>query len=208
MTELETPDLDWWRGSVIYQIYPRSFQDSNADGIGDLQGIVQRMDYVASLGVDAIWVSPFYCSPMKDFGYDVSDYCDVDPIFGSLADFDDLIAAAHGAGVKVIIDLVLSHTSDQHAWFANSREARDAPLADWYVWSDPKPDGTAPNNWLSIFGGSAWHWDPRREQYYLHNFLASQPDLNLHSPDVQSALLEVMRFWLDRGVDGFRFRKS
>ncbi len=205
MTEPESPDPDWWRGSVIYQIYPRSFQDSNADGIGDLQGIVQRIGYVASLGVDAIWISPFYRSPMKDFGYDVSDYCDVDPIFGSLADFDDVIAAAHDAGIRVIIDLVLSHTSEQHAWFANSRASRDGSLADWYVWSDPKPDGTAPNNWLSIFGGSAWHWDPRREQYYLHNFLASQPDLNLHNPHVQSALLEVMRFWLNRGVDGFRF---
>ncbi|MBL3701648.1 alpha-glucosidase [Sulfitobacter sp. BDSS02] len=202
-TATET-DKDWWRGCTIYQIYPRSFQDSNDDGIGDLIGIVERMPYIASLGVDAIWISPFFTSPMKDFGYDVSDYCDVDPIFGTLADFDMLIDAAHGHGLKVIIDLVLSHTSDQHPWFQKSRVSREGPMADWYVWSDAKPDGTPPNNWLSFFGGSAWHWDPRREQYYLHNFLASQPDLNLHSEAVQSALLGVNRFWLDRGVDGFR----
>ena len=199
-----TKDPDWWRGAVIYQVYPRSFQDSNGDGIGDLRGIVQRMDHIASLGVDAIWISPFFTSPMKDFGYDVSDYCDVDPMFGTLPDFDALITAAHGHGLKVMIDLVLSHTSDQHDWFAQSRSSRDNPRADWYVWSDPKPDGTPPNNWLSIFGGPAWQWDARREQYYLHNFLVSQPDLNFHCPDVQAALLDVARFWLDRGVDGFR----
>ena len=197
-------DKDWWRGAVIYQIYPRSFQDSNGDGIGDLLGIVQRLPYVASLGVDAIWISPFFTSPMKDFGYDVSDYCDVDPMFGSLADFDALIDTAHQLGVRVMIDMVLSHTSDQHPWFAESRASRDNPKADWFVWADPKPDGTPPNNWLSIFGGSAWHWDARREQYYLHNFLTSQPDLNFHAPAVQDALLDVTRFWLDRGVDGFR----
>ncbi|WP_439524777.1 beta-galactosidase BglA [Marivita sp.] len=202
----ETPavDNDWWRGAVIYQIYPRSFQDSNGDGIGDLLGIAHRLPYVASLGVDAIWISPFFTSPMKDFGYDVSDYCDVDPMFGSLADFDVLVQTAHRLGIRVMIDLVLSHTSDVHPWFMESRADRTNPKADWYVWSDPKEDGTPPNNWLSIFGGSAWQWDARREQYYMHNFLTSQPDLNFHNPDVQQALLDVTRFWLDRGVDGFR----
>jgi len=199
-----TQDKDWWRGAVIYQIYPRSYQDSNGDGIGDLLGIVQRLPYIASLGVDAIWISPFFTSPMKDFGYDVSDYCDVDPMFGSLADFDAVIETAHSLGIRVMIDLVLSHTSDAHQWFVESRQSRDNDKADWYVWSDPKPDGTAPNNWLSIFGGSAWQWDARREQYYLHNFLVSQPDLNFHNPKVQEALLDVGRFWLNRGVDGFR----
>ncbi|EPX78960.1 beta-galactosidase BglA [Litoreibacter arenae] len=197
-------DKDWWRGAVIYQIYPRSFQDSNGDGVGDLLGIVSRIPYIASLGVDAIWISPFFTSPMKDFGYDVSDYCDVDPMFGQLSDFDALIEAAHERGLKVMIDLVLSHTSDQHPWFQESRASRDNDKADWYVWADPKPDGTPPNNWLSIFGGPAWHWDARREQYYLHNFLVSQPDLNFHNMEVQDALLDVTRFWLDRGVDGFR----
>ena len=199
-----TRDPDWWRGAVIYQIYPRSFQDSNGDGIGDLAGIVQRLPYIASLGVDAIWISPFFMSPMKDFGYDVSDYCDVDPMFGSLADFDAVVETAHGLGVRVMIDLVLSHTSDQHPWFAESRASRDNAKADWYVWADPKPDGTPPTNWLSIFGGSGWQWDTRREQYYLHNFLTSQPDLNFHNDAVQEALLDVARFWLNRGVDGFR----
>ncbi len=197
-------DKDWWRGAVIYQIYPRSYQDSTGDGIGDLPGIVDRLPYIASLGVDAIWISPFFTSPMKDFGYDVSDYCDVDPMFGTLADFDRLIATAHDLDVKVIIDQVLSHTSDQHAWFSESRQSRSNPKSDWFVWADPKPDGTPPNNWLSIFGGSAWQWDTSREQYYLHNFLASQPDLNFHNDDVQNALLDTCRFWLDRGVDGFR----
>ena len=197
-------DKDWWRGAVIYQIYPRSFQDSNGDGIGDLLGIVRRLPYVASLGVDAVWISPFFTSPMKDFGYDVSDYCDVDPMFGSLADFDAVIDTAHALGMKVMIDLVLSHTSDEHPWFKASRVSRDNAKADWYVWADAKPDGTPPNNWLSIFGGSAWHWDARRCQYYMHNFLTEQPDLNFHTPAVQSALLDVARFWLERGVDGFR----
>jgi len=197
-------EQDWWRGAVIYQIYPRSFQDSNGDGIGDLAGIVQRLPYIASLGVDAIWISPFFTSPMKDFGYDVSDYCDVDPMFGTLADFDAVVETAHGLGLKVMIDLVLSHTSDRHPWFIESRASRDNDKTNWYVWADPKPDGTPPNNWLSIFGGSAWQWDPRREQYYLHNFLSSQPDLNFHEPRVQEALLDVGRFWLHRGVDGFR----
>ncbi len=195
----------WWRGAVIYQIYPRSFMDSNGDGIGDLPGITGTLGHVAGLGVDAIWISPFFRSPMKDFGYDVSDYCDVDPSFGTLADFDALLARAHGLGLKIIIDQVLSHTSDQHAWFAESRSSRDNPKADWYVWADPKPDGTPPNNWLSVFGGSAWQWDSRRRQYYLHSFLAEQPDLNFHCAAVQEALLGEVRFWCERGVDGFRF---
>ena len=203
MTHL-AKDPDWWRGAVIYQIYPRSYQDSNGDGVGDLLGIVRRLPYIASLGVDAIWISPFFTSPMKDFGYDVSDYCDVDPMFGSLADFDAVVETAHSFGIKVMIDLVLSHTSDKHPWFAESRASKDNPKSNWYVWADAKPDGTAPNNWLSIFGGSAWQWDARRMQYYMHNFLTSQPDLNYHEPAMQDALLDVARFWLNRGVDGFR----
>ncbi|WP_250937615.1 alpha-glucosidase [Allorhizobium sonneratiae] len=195
---------DWWRGAVIYQVYPRSFQDSNDDGIGDLKGITRRLDYIASLGVDAIWLSPFFTSPMADMGYDVSDYCDVDPMFGTLADFDALVEKAHGLGLKVIIDQVISHTSDRHPWFRESRASKDNPKADWYVWADPKPDGSAPTNWLSIFGGPAWEWDGVRRQYYMHNFLASQPDLNFHNPEVQQAVLEAARFWLERGVDGFR----
>lgn len=198
------PDKDWWRGAVIYQIYPRSYQDSNGDGIGDLKGITARLPHIAALGADAIWISPFFTSPMKDFGYDVSNYTDVDPMFGTVADFDALIADAHRLGLKVMIDLVISHTSDQHSWFVESRSSRINPRSDWYVWSDPKPDGTPPNNWLSIFGGSAWHWDPTRMQYYMHNFLTSQPDLNMHNPQVQNAVLDATRFWLDRGVDGFR----
>ena len=197
-------DSDWWRGAVIYQIYPRSYQDSDGDGIGDLQGIVSRLPYIASLGVDAIWISPFFKSPMKDFGYDVSDYCDVDPMFGTLADFDALTAEAHRLGLKVMIDEVLSHTADIHPWFKESRSNRSNPKSDWYVWADARPDGTPPNNWLSIFGGSAWQWDTSRQQYYMHNFLAEQPDLNFHNREVQDALLDVTRFWLERGVDGFR----
>ena len=199
-----TPDKDWWRGAVIYQIYPRSYQDSNGDGIGDLKGITSRLEHIANLGADAIWISPFFTSPMRDFGYDVSNYVDVDPMFGTLADFDGLIAEAHRLGIRVMIDLVLSHTSDQHPWFVESRSSRSNPRADWYVWSDGKPDGTPPNNWLSIFGGSGWQWDPTRMQYYMHNFLTSQPDLNLHNPEVQEELLNITRFWLKRGVDGFR----
>lgn len=197
-------EADWWRGAVIYQIYPRSYQDSNGDGIGDLLGIVRRLPHIAGLGADAIWISPFFTSPMKDFGYDIADYRDIDPMFGSLADFDQVIETAHALGLKVMIDLVFSHTSDQHIWFQESRSSRDNPKSDWYVWAEPKPDGTVPNNWLGMFGGSAWHWDTRREQYYLHNFLTSQPDLNHHNPDVQQALLDTAHFWLDRGVDGFR----
>jgi len=194
----------WWRGAVIYHIYPRSFADANGDGIGDLPGITAHLDYVASLGVEAIWLSPFFTSPMKDFGYDISNYCDVDPIFGTLADFDRLLARAHELGLRVVIDQVLSHTSDQHPWFRESRASRDNPRSDWYVWSDARADGTPPNNWQSLFGGSAWTWDARRRQYFMHNFLREQPDLNVHNPEVQRALFEVMRFWLDRGVDGFR----
>ena len=198
------PEKDWWRGAVIYQIYPRSFQDSNDDGIGDLKGVIRRLPHIASLGVDAIWISPFFTSPMEDYGYDVSEYRDVDPMFGTLQDFDDLIGAAHRHGLRVMIDLVLSHTSDQHEWFQESRANKTNDKADWYVWADPQPDGSPPNNWLSIFGGPAWEWEGRRGQYYLHNFLNSQPDLNFHEPAVQNALLDVARFWLDRGVDGFR----
>ena len=197
-------DKDWWRGAVIYQIYPRSFQDSNNDGIGDLAGIIHRLDHVAALGVDAIWISPFFRSPMLDFGYGVSDYRDVDPMFGTLGDFDALIDRAHELGLKVLIDLVLSHSSAEHPWFKESRSSRDNAKADWYVWADAKPDGTPPNNWLSIFGGSAWQWDGERMQYYLHNFLAEQPDLNFHCQEVQQQLLEIARYWLDKGVDGFR----
>ncbi len=200
----EVIDKYWWRGAVIYQIYPRSFQDHNGDGIGDLVGITERLDYVADLGVDAIWLSPFFTSPMKDFGYDVSNYRDVDPIFGTLGDFDRLLEKAHALRLRVIIDQVISHTSDKHPWFQESRLNRTNARKDWYVWAEAKPDGTPPNNWLSIFGGSAWTWDSRRMQYYLHNFLATQPDLNFHSLEVQDALLSDMRFWLDRGVDGFR----
>ena len=194
----------WWKGAAIYQIYPRSFADSNGDGIGDLPGITARLDYVASLGVDAIWLSPFFTSPMRDFGYDVAQYCDVDPVFGTLDDFDALVERAHRLNLKVIIDQVYSHSSDQHPWFKESRSNRTNPKADWYVWADPKPDGSPPNNWQSVFGGPAWTWDARRCQYYLHNFLAEQPDLNVHEKEVQDALLHAARFWLDRGVDGFR----
>lgn len=195
---------EWWRGAVIYQIYPRSFRDTNGDGIGDLNGIVEGLDYIASLGVDGIWISPFFTSPMDDFGYDVADYCGIDPIFGDFADFDRIIEKAHALGLKVIIDQVYSHTSDQHAWFQESRADHTNPRADWYVWADARADGSPPSNWQSVFGGSAWQWDGPRKQYYLHNFLTSQPDLNLHNSEVQDALLKVARFWLGHGVDGFR----
>jgi len=194
----------WWRGGVIYQVYPRSFQDSNGDGIGDLPGILTRLDYIASLGVDCIWLSPIFESPQEDMGYDVSNYTDIDRLFGSIEDFDLLIARAHSLGIKVIVDQVISHSSDKHPWFRESRLSRTNSRADWYVWADPLPDGSPPNNWPSVFGGRAWEWNPTRGQYYLHNFLASQPDLNFHNPVVQDALLDVMRFWLERGVDGFR----
>jgi alpha-glucosidase len=194
----------WWQGAVIYQIYPRSFRDTSGDGIGDLPGIAERLEHVASLGADAVWISPFFRSPMKDYGYDVADYRDVDPMFGTLEDFDHVLARAHGLGLKVLVDLVLSHTSDRHEWFLESRSSHGNPRSDWYVWADARRDGTPPNNWLSIFGGPAWQWEPRRRQYYLHNFLAEQPDLNIHNPAVVEALLDVARFWLERGVDGFR----
>ncbi|MBN6151184.1 alpha glucosidase [Xanthomonas sp. AmX2] len=194
----------WWRGAVIYQIYPRSFLDANGDGVGDLPGIESRLDYIAALGVDAIWISPFFKSPMADFGYDIADYREVDPLFGTLQDFDRLLAKAHALGLKVMIDQVLSHTSIEHAWFKESRQSRDNPRADWYVWADAREDGTPPNNWMSLFGGVAWQWEPRRAQYYLHNFLSSQPDLNFHHPQVQQATLDNVEFWLARGVDGFR----
>lgn len=200
----EAAVLKWWETAVIYQIYPRSFQDSNADGIGDLPGITSRLEYIAGLGVDAIWISPFFKSPQKDFGYDVSDYCDINPEYGSLDDFDALIARAHGLGLRVMIDIVPAHCSDQHPWFEESRQSRDNPKADWFHWVDPKPDGSAPTNWLSFFGGRAWTWEPRRQQYYLHNFLASQPNLNHANPAVRETLTDVARFWFDRGVDGFR----
>ncbi|TQV74263.1 alpha-glucosidase [Exilibacterium tricleocarpae] len=195
---------NWWKGGVIYQIYPRSFMDSNNDGIGDLPGITEKLDYVAELGVDAIWISPFFTSPMRDFGYDIADYRNIEPMFGRLQDFEVLLRKAHGLGLKVIIDQVLSHSSDRHPWFQESRQSRTNARADWYVWADPKADGTPPNNWLSIFGGSAWSWDSRRRQYYLHNFLDSQPDLNFHNPAVRRAQLDNMEFWLQLGVDGFR----
>lgn len=195
---------NWWRGGVLYQIYPRSFADSNGDGIGDLPGITAKLEHVAALGADGIWLSPFFKSPMKDFGYDISDYCDVDPMFGTIAQFSTLVERAHALGLKVMIDQVLSHSADQHPWFVESRASRDNPKADWYVWADPKEDGNPPNNWLSIFGGSAWQWDTRRCQYYLHNFLTSQPDLNFHNVEVQDALLATVKFWLELGVDGYR----
>ncbi len=194
----------WWQTGVIYQIYPRSFQDTNGDGIGDLKGIEQRLDYLASLGVDAIWISPIYPSPMADFGYDVADYCDVDARFGTLADFDDLLAQAHARGLKVLLDFVPNHTSDRHPWFVESRSSRDNPKRDWYIWRDPAPDGGPPNNWISDFGGSAWEWDEATGQYYYHAFLKEQADLNWRNPAVQAAMYDVMRFWFDRGVDGFR----
>ena len=194
----------WWRGAVIYQIYPRSFADVNADGIGDLPGITARLEHAASLGVDAVWVSPFFVSPMKDFGYDVADYRQVDPMFGTMADCDAMITRAHALGLKILFDLVFAHTSDAHAWFIESRADRTNPRADWYVWADPRPDGAPPNNWQSVFGGPAWTWNATRQQYHMHNFLAAQPQLNLHNARVQDALLDVVGFWLDRGVDGFR----
>ncbi|MGF1545011.1 MAG: alpha-amylase family glycosyl hydrolase [Parvularculaceae bacterium] len=194
----------WWKGATIYQIYPRSFFDADNDGVGDLPGATAKLDHIAALGVDGVWLSPFFASPMRDFGYDVADYRAVDPVFGRLEDFDALVARAHELGLKVVIDQVYSHTSDRHAWFQESRADAGSRKADWYVWADAKPDGTPPNNWLSVFGGPAWSWCTRRRKYYLHNFLSEQPDLNFHNPDVQDAILDVARFWLDRGVDGFR----
>ncbi len=207
---MENPDLQhsatplWWQTGVIYQIYPRSFQDTNSDGVGDLAGVIQRLDYLSALGVDAIWLSPFYRSPMADFGYDISDHIDVDPLFGDLTTFDRLLAEAHQREIRVIVDYVPNHTSDQHPWFIESRSARNSEKRDWYIWRDARPDGGPPNNWLSLFGGSAWEWDPHTGQYYLHTFLKEQPDLNWRNTLVQNAMFDVARFWLDRGVDGFR----
>lgn len=196
---------EWWQEGIVYQIYPRSFQDANGDGIGDLPGITQQLDYLQGLGVDALWISPCYPSPMADFGYDVSDYTDIDPIFGTMADMDELIAAVHERGMKIILDYVPGHTSDQHAWFIESRSGRDHAKREWYIWHDPAPDGGPPNNWLSRFDGqSAWEWDEKSGQYYLHTFLKQQPDLNWRNPALRDAMLDVLRFWFERGIDGFR----
>jgi alpha-glucosidase len=194
----------WWKHGVFYQIYPRSFMDSNGDGIGDLQGIIDRLDYLTYLGVDVIWISPIYPSPMADFGYDVSDYTGVHPMFGDMDTFDRLLEQAHGRGLRVVLDYVPNHTSDQHPWFVQSRSSRDNPRRDWYIWKDARPDGSPPNNWHSLFGGSAWEWDEETGQYYLHSFLKEQSDLNWRNPQVVEAMHDVLRFWLDRDVDGFR----
>ncbi len=200
----ETGKHLWWQTGIIYQVYPRSFQDSNGDGIGDLEGIVQRLDYVKWLGITAIWISPVYPSPMADFGYDISDYKGIHPLFGSMEDFDNLLQQAHQRDIKIILDLVPNHTSNQHPWFLESRSSKDNPKRAWYIWKDALEDGSPPNNWLSVFGGPAWEWDEATGQYYYHAFLKEQPDLNWRHPEVQSAMLDVMRFWLDKGVDGFR----
>jgi alpha-glucosidase len=201
---LELASFRWWERGVIYQIYPRSFMDSNGDGVGDLSGIRSKLDYLQWLGVDALWISPIYPSPMADFGYDISNYTDIDPVFGTLDDFDALLADAHRRDLKVLLDYVPNHTSDQHPWFLDSRSSRNSAKRHWYIWRDPAPDGGPPNNWLSNFGGGAWQWDETTGQYYYHAFLKEQPDLNWSNPEVQQAMLSVLRFWLDRGVDGFR----
>jgi alpha-glucosidase len=195
----------WWQTGIIYQIYPRSFQDSNNDGIGDLRGIISRLDYLKWLGIKAIWISPFYPSPMADFGYDISDYMDIDPMFGNIRDFDDLLSEVHARDIKLIIDMVPNHTSSQHPWFLESSSSRDNPKRDWYIWHDALSDGNPPNNWLSVFGGDAWEWDHKTNQYYYHAFLKEQPDLNWRNPEVHAAFYSIMRFWLDKGIDGFRF---
>ncbi len=194
----------WWQDGILYQVYPRSFLDSNGDGIGDLAGIITRLDYLQWLGVDGVWISPFYPSPNRDFGYDIADHCAVDPMFGTLADFDHLVESAHTRGLRVILDFVANHTSDRHPWFVESRRSRDNPKRDWYIWHDPAPEGGPPNNWMSAFGGSAWEWDQTTGQYFLHIFLKEQPDLNWRNPEVETAMMDVMRFWLERGVDGLR----
>jgi oligo-1,6-glucosidase/alpha-glucosidase len=199
-----TATRPWWERGVIYQIYPRSFQDSDGDGIGDLAGIEARLDHVATLGVDAIWLSPVFPSPMADFGYDVADYCGIEPMFGDLAGFDRLLAAVHARGLKLLLDFVPNHSSDRHPWFVASRSSRDDPKRDWYIWRDAGPEGGPPNNWISDFGGSAWEWNAATGQYYLHAFLKEQPDLNWRNPDLRAAMMDAMRFWFDRGVDGFR----
>jgi alpha-glucosidase len=201
---MEQQNFLWWQRGIIYQIYPRSFQDTNGDGIGDLKGILSKLDYLAWLGVNVIWISPIYPSPMKDFGYDISDYTDVHPLFGAMPDFDELITRTHALGMKLILDLVPNHTSNEHPWFIESRSSRNSPKRDWYIWKDPREDGSVPNNWLSVFGGNAWEWDEQTQQYYYHAFLKEQPDLNWRNPEVQQAMFNVMRFWLDKGVDGFR----
>jgi len=198
------PATSWWQYGILYEVYPRSFQDANGDGIGDLQGILQRLDYLAGLGVQGIWIAPFYPSPMADFGYDISDYTGIDPLFGDMADFDALVSAVHAKGLKIILDLVPNHTSDKHPWFIESRRSRDNAKRDFYLWRDPNSDDGPPNNWLSEFGGSAWRFDDVTGQYYYHAFLAQQPDLNWRNPDVREAIYDVMRFWLRKGVDGFR----
>ncbi len=203
-SEPELPTAEWWRGAIFYEVYVRSFQDTDGNGVGDLKGVIDRLDYVASLGVDGLWLSPFYPSPQKDFGYDITDFCNVDPHFGSMEDFVVLRERAHERGLKVLIDIVPGHTSDEHPWFLESRSGRNSPKADWYIWADSAPDGGPPNNWLSSFGGSAWKWAPTRSQYYYHPFLPCQPALNLRNPDVMQAMLDVFHFWMELGVDGFR----
>jgi alpha-glucosidase len=196
--------IQWWQKGIVYQIYPRSFMDSNNDGVGDLQGIINQLDYLADLGVDAIWISPFYPSPMADFGYDVADYCDVDPLFGDLRTFDNLVAESHKRGIKLIVDYVPNHSSNQHKWFLESKSSRENLKKDWYIWRDAKADGSLPNNWGSMFGGPAWTWDEERQQYYFHQFAPEQPDLNWRNPEVKAAMFDVLRFWMKRGGDGFR----
>ncbi len=203
--EQNTSEALWWQRGVIYQVYPRSFKDNNGDGIGDLKGVIAKLDYFSEvLGIDAVWLSPIYPSPMADFGYDISDMVDIHPMFGTLADFDTLITEAHRRDIRIILDFVPNHTSDQHPWFIESRSSRDNPKRDWYFWRDARPDGSLPNNWLSVFGGPGWEWDAATGQYYFHNFLVEQPDLNWRNPQVRTAMIDVLRFWLDRGVDGFR----
>ncbi len=194
----------WWQTGTVYQIYPRSYQDSDNDGVGDLKGIISRLDYIKWLGMEAIWISPIFPSPMADFGYDISDYAGIHPLFGTMEDFDTLLQEVHARGMKLILDLVPNHSSDQHPWFLESRASRDNPKRDWYIWKDALEDGSEPNNWLSVFGGSGWEWDEKTGQYYYHAFLKEQPDLNWRNPEVQQAMLDVMRFWLGKGVDGFR----
>src|SRR5713101_8763842 len=201
---MKQSDETWWRHGIFYQVYPRSFQDTNADGVGDLAGIIERLPYLKELGIDAVWLSPIFPSPMADFGYDISDYTGVDPLFGTMADFDALISAAHASGLKLILDLVPNHTSDRHPWFIGSRSSRDDEKRGWYIWCEPAADGGPPNNWMSEFGGSAWAYDAATRQYYHHAFLAHQPDLNWRNPEVRQAIHDVMRFWLRKGVDGFR----
>jgi alpha-glucosidase len=201
---MDQDDKVWWRHGIFYQIYPRSFQDSNADGVGDISGVIDRLPYLRALGIDAIWLSPIFPSPMADFGYDIADYIGIDPLFGTIADFDALVEAAHAAGLKIILDLVPNHTSDQHPWFIESRRSRESAKRDWYIWREPGTDGGPPNNWLSEFGGSGWEYDAATRQYYYHAFLAQQPDLNWRNPEVRQAIYDVMRFWLRKGVDGFR----